>query len=234
MRDRIQDLEAQNLAENKRIERLKSDAALMERLAAQNQASLERYRTTFITLDRERKAFGLEVLRQRKSSLEALKNKVDDIEEVETQFAEYREAKAHELIARRLKYENANREYEAAKRHYDEQEKNYQALLNYQQEIEDKFVELRSLKGQIEKERNHKNKYVLNEDFKVLLIKTQLKPYKTLTAELTKAVNSLDSAREIFAEKKAAFDRANAAAESFKSELEKLDRTRREKILVKL
>jgi len=49
VRDRIQDLEAHNLAENKRIERLKSDAALMERLAAQDQASLARYRTTFIT-----------------------------------------------------------------------------------------------------------------------------------------------------------------------------------------
>jgi len=61
----------------------------------------------------------MEVLRQRKSSLEALKNKVDDIEKVKTQFAEYREAKANEFIARRLKYENANREYEAAKRqHY--------------------------------------------------------------------------------------------------------------------
>lgn len=234
MRFQIQNLEAQKLIEAQRIERLKNDTALMESSAAENKATADRYSAVFASLDREKKGFEQDYAKQRTDSLAALNNKIDNIKKVDTQFTDARDVKAEEFKAAAIKITSAKREYEAAKRQYDKQQKEYQALREYQQVIESKFAELRALKGQIEKARNHKKKYFLNEDLKVLLRTTQLKPYKTFIAELTKALNSLESARESFAEKEAALGKAKVQEEILKSELEMFDSNRREKILSKL
>lgn len=236
MRSQIQSLETQRLVENKKIERMKNAAAQMEKLAAQNKSVLEQYRTRVMILERERKVLEQEYSKQKANSLTVLKNRIGDIEKLKTRYEEYRDVRARDYEAAETKEDKAIQEYEAAKKAYDQAENDYQAALTYQQKLEKSFVELRTLKDQIDKERNHKNKYFLNEELKdrLRLHKTEPLSYRNLAAELTKAFNSLDSARETLAEKEAALDKARAEAESLKSELEMVERNRREKILAKL
>ncbi len=213
---------------------MKNTATQMEKTAAESKSALERYRTTLMILDRERKTFEQEYSKQRKNSLSVLKNKTAAIEKLKTRYDEYRDGKARDYEVAKIKEDKANQECEAAKKLFDRAEKDYQAVPNYQQEIEKSFVELRNQKQRIEKEQNHRNKFFLNEELKVLLGKTQLKPYRTLVAEITKAFNSLNSARETLAEKELALDSARAEAESLKSQLEIIDRNRVDEILAKL
>ena len=234
MRSEIQNLETQRFVENKRIERMKNAATQMEKLAAENRSALEHYRTTLMILDREKKTFEQEYSKQRTSSLAALKNRTGDIENLKTRYQEYREAKARDYHAAATKEAKAEHDCETAKKRFEQAEKDYQATLTYRQEIEKSFGELKKLKDQIEKERNHKSKYFLNEELKVLLGTIPLTRSGKFAAELTKAFNSLDLARETLAEKESALDKARAEAESLKRELEMLDRNRRENILAKL
>jgi len=234
MRSQIQNLESRRVVENKRIDRMKNTATQMEKTAAESKAALERYRTTLMILDRERKTFEQEYSKQKANSLAVLKKKTAAIETLTTRYDEYRDGKARDYQAAKIKGNKANQEWEAAKKLFDRAEKDYRAVLSYQQEIEKSFVELRNLKQRIEKEQNHRNKYFLNEEFKVLLPKPRLKPYKILVAEITRAFNSLNSARERLAEKGVALDSAEAEAESLKSELEMIDRNRGDEILAKL
>ena len=234
MRSEIQNLESQRLVDNKRIERMKNAGDSDGESRRGEQSALEQYRTTLMILDRERKAFEQEYSKQRTSSLTALKNRTGDIEKLKTRYEEYREARAKDYRAAATKKAEAEHDCEAAKKRFEQTEKDYRATLTYRQEIEKSFGELKNLKDQIEKERNHKRKYFLNEELKALLSTIPLKGYRKLAAELTKAFNSLDLAREALAEKESALDKARAEAESLKSELEMLNRTRQEKILAKL
>jgi DNA repair exonuclease SbcCD ATPase subunit len=234
MRSEIQNLETQRLVDNKRIERMKNTATQMEILAAENKSALEQYRTTLTTLDQTKKTYDQEYSKQRTSSLKALKNRTGDIENLKTRYEEYRGVKARDYQAAAAKEAKAEQDLETSKEHFKQAEKDYHATLIYRQEIEKSFGELKNLKDQIEKERNYRNRYFLNEDLKVLLDKTEPKRYRDFAGELAKTLNSLELARETLNEKESALEKARAEAESLKSELEVLDRTRREKILAKL
>src|SRR5215475_4502603 len=69
MRSQIQNLESRRDVDSKRIDRMKNTATQMEKTAAESKAALERYRTTLMILERERKAFEQEYSKQRANSV---------------------------------------------------------------------------------------------------------------------------------------------------------------------
>jgi hypothetical protein len=236
LKTEIQKLESEKLIEARKLERLKSDAAGLEKLASENKQTLDAYNKGFKNLEKEKKEFETYYDTKRTMIVAALRNKKVDVDRVIQRFDGELAAKKKELKATEVKYGDADHEYDAAKKVYDERQKDYQELRDYQRKTEAKLVELRGLKERIEKEdpKNLANIYILIEEVKRVLRETQMKTYKRLTNELSRAWVALDSARENLMKKEEVLDAAKTSFESSKRELEVLDRNRREEILSRI